>query len=115
MIPEEHPMSAKPSTEVAPESTTSAPAAASNSRKPAAGTRARPGMKAAVGTAVAAATLAAVTVFSGGAAVANTESTASRIAGVQQDLARAVALQQVTSEQAAAFEKQMVRRIQSQA
>jgi copper(I)-binding protein len=115
MSPEDHTTSVQPSTEAAPESTTAAPATASSSRKSAAGAKARPGMKAAVGTAVAAATLAAVTVFSGGAAVANTESTASRIAGVQQDLARAVALQQVTSEQAAAFEKQMVRRIQSQA
>ncbi|WP_427015411.1 hypothetical protein ACQCSX_11265 [Pseudarthrobacter sp. P1] len=38
---------------------------------------------------------------------------ASRIAGVQADLARAVALKQVTKDQAALFERRLVGRIQS--
>ncbi|WP_269938479.1 hypothetical protein [Arthrobacter sp. HY1533] len=39
-------------------------------------------------------------------------STEQRIAGVHEDMARAVALQQVTAEQAAFLERQLVRRIQ---
>ena len=82
--------------------------------------KSRPGMKAAVGTAMAAATLAAVTVLSGtvvsqepDAILASpVNSASSRIAGVQADMARAVALQQVTPEQAAFLEKQLVRRIE---
>ncbi|WP_104086490.1 hypothetical protein [Arthrobacter sp. GMC3] len=83
----------------------------------------RPGVKTAVGTAVATAALVAATVLSGPvfssdpasilASPANSAS--SRIAGVQEDMARAVALRQVTPEQAAFLEAQLVRRIQSEA
>ncbi|GAA4658499.1 hypothetical protein [Arthrobacter cryoconiti] len=102
-------------------STTTARGAADAQNNAVALTRSKPGVKTAVGTAVAAATLAAVAVLSGPiysadavsilAAPAN--SVQSRIAGVQQDMARAVALQQVTPEQAAFLEGQLVRRIQS--
>ncbi len=104
-----------------------APAAAAVTATPAetnaATARVRPGMKAAVGTAVAAATLAAVTVLSGPAISQEpasilsspVNSASSRIAGVQADMARAVALRQVTAEQAAFLEKQLVRRIQASA
>ncbi|WP_150117184.1 hypothetical protein [Arthrobacter sp. ERGS1:01] len=89
--------------------------------EPATPAKAKPGVKAAVGSAVAAATLAAVTVLSGPvfssdpAAIlaAPVNSASSRIAGVKEDMARAVALQQVTAEQAAFLENQLVRRIQS--
>lgn len=81
--------------------------------------------KASVGTAVAAATLAAVAVLSGPGLAGGTStvmdpasiiasppnSQSSRIAGVHEDLARAVALQQVTPEQASFLENQLVRRI----
>lgn len=87
--------------------------------------RHKPGRKT-VGTAVAAVTLAAVTVLSGpalaGGSSSNFEpgsiiasppnSASSRIAGVQEDMARAVELQQVTAEQAAFLESQLVKRIQ---
>ncbi|WP_245933419.1 hypothetical protein [Arthrobacter livingstonensis] len=83
--------------------------------------KARPGVKAAVGTAMAAATLAAVAVLSGpvfstdpAAILASpVNSVPSRIAGVQADMARAVVLRQVTAEQAAFLEKQLIRRIQA--
>jgi hypothetical protein len=83
--------------------------------------RPRPGVKATVGTAMAAATLAAVTVLAApvisqdpAAILASpVNSASSRIAGVHEDIARAVALNQVTPEQAAFLEKQLVRRIQA--
>ncbi|MCU6482225.1 hypothetical protein QO003_002018 [Arthrobacter silviterrae] len=98
-------------------------AAASTAPAPATAPRVRPGMKAAVGTAVAAATLAAVTALSGPvyssdpASILSSpaNSASSRIAGVHADMARAVALQQVTPEQAAFLEQQLVRRIQADA
>lgn len=79
-----------------------------------------------VGSAAAAVTLAAVTVLSAsglmGAPAAGLDSasivgsppnsTSSRIAGVQDDVARAVQLQQITPAQAAFLEQQLVRRIQ---
>ncbi|MHA7268172.1 hypothetical protein [Arthrobacter sp. HLT1-20] len=91
--------------------------------------KAKPAKKtvgAAVGTAVAAATLAAVTVLSGpslsgapasglnSASIVSSppNSASSRIAGVQQDVARAVQLGQITAEQAAFLENQIVKRIQ---
>ncbi|MFQ4148270.1 hypothetical protein AAGW05_06185 [Arthrobacter sp. LAPM80] len=84
--------------------------------------------KKSVGTAVAAVTLAAVTVLSGPGLVAGsassldaagiirtpTNSAATRIAGVHEDLVRAVELQQVTPEQAAFLERQLVKRIQGE-
>jgi len=83
--------------------------------------RPRPGVKATVGTAVATAALVAATVLSGpvfssdpaSILASPTNSASSRIAGVQEDMARAVALRQVTPEQAAFLEGQLVRRIQS--
>lgn len=80
-----------------------------------------------VGTAVAAVTLAAVTVLSGPGVVGGSASSlaagsiigspansvSSRISGVHEDMARAVQLQQITPEQAAFLENQLVRRIQS--
>ena len=108
-----------------PESSTPARAAAAEvpppAAKDAAATKPRPGMKAVVGSAVAAATLAAVTVLSGPAfsqdpasiLATPVNSASSRIAGVQQDMARAVALHQVTAEQALFLENQLVRRIQA--
>ena len=83
----------------------------------------------AVGTAVAVATLAAVTALSGpglvGGSAASLDpgsiissppnSASSRIAGVHSDMLRAVALQQVTPEQAAFLENQLVKRIQGNA
>lgn len=85
--------------------------------------KARPGVKAAVTTAVATAALVAAAVLAGPVVspdpvsilASPTNSASSRIAGVQQDMARAVALQQVTPEQAAFLEGQLVKRIQSQA
>lgn len=79
----------------------------------------RSGIKTSVTTAVAAAALVAATVFSGPSFVSQADSilsspansSASRIAGVQQDMARAVALQQLTSEQAAFLEKQLIKGI----
>ena len=82
-----------------------------------------------VGTAVSAVTLAAVTVLSGsglmggsalgvdpaGVVGAPPNSVTSRIAGVHDDLARAVELQQVTPEQASFVERQLIRRIQNSA
>ncbi len=79
-----------------------------------------------VGSAAAAVTLAAVTVLSAsgfmGASATGLESASivgsppnsasARIAGVQEDMARAVQLQQITPEQAAFLEQQLVRRIQ---
>lgn len=79
-----------------------------------------------VGSAAAAVTLAAVTVLSAsgfmGASAAGLDSASivasppnsasSRIAGVQEDMARAVQLQQITPQQAAFLEQQLVRRIQ---
>ncbi|MHA7306201.1 hypothetical protein ACX80E_13300 [Arthrobacter sp. TMN-49] len=76
---------------------------------------------------MAAATLAAVTVLSGpalaGAAASGANSgsiissppnsASSRIAGVHEDMVRAVKLGQITSEQAAFLEKQLVKRIQA--
>ncbi|MBP2413194.1 hypothetical protein JOF48_001993 [Arthrobacter stackebrandtii] len=84
----------------------------------------RSGRKA-VGTAVAAVTLAAVTVLGASGMTGGTgldaasiitsppNSASSRIAGVQEDMARAVQLQQITPEQAAFLERQLVRRIQN--
>lgn len=77
------------------------------------------GMRTTVTTAVAAAALVAVTVFSGPTPLSQADSiltspvnsSASRIAGVQEDLDRAVALQQLTREQADFFEKQLVGKI----
>ncbi|WP_051389232.1 hypothetical protein [Arthrobacter sp. 35W] len=68
------------------------------------------------GTAVAPAGASTAT-LAGGPAVstAYAPSIAERIAGVQEDLARAVSLRQVTAEQAALFEAQLVRRITSEA
>lgn len=102
------------------ESTTTTPADSSGASKSMAGPKAKPGMKVAVGTAVAAATLAAVTVLSGPAAAfaapTSAENAASaRIAGVQEDMARAVALRQITPEQAAFVENQLVKRISTTA
>ncbi|WP_218711347.1 hypothetical protein [Arthrobacter sp. BF1] len=79
-----------------------------------------------VGSAVAAVTLAAVTVLSGPALVGGSSSSfepgsiigsppnsaPTRIAGVQEDMARAVELHQITAEQAAFLESQLVKRIQ---
>lgn len=79
-----------------------------------------------VGTAVTALTLAAVTVLSGSGLIGGSalalesasiigsppNSVSSRIAGVHEDMARAVELQQVTQEQASFLEKQLIRRIQ---
>lgn len=95
---------------------------------PAASTRLKAGKKT-VGTAMAAVTLAAVTVLGGPVLVDGTASSldpgsiigsppnsvTSRIAGVHEDMARAVQLQQITSEQAAFLENQLVKRIQSEA
>ena len=82
-----------------------------------------------VGSAVAAVTLAAVTVLSGHALVGGSSasiepgsiigsppnSASTRIAGVQEDMARAVELHQITAEQAAFLESQLVKRIQREA
>jgi hypothetical protein len=68
------------------------------------------------GTAMAAAALAAVTAFAPAAAAPSSVSataSGSRIDGIHADLARAVALGQVSEEQAGRFEEQLVRRIQS--
>lgn len=81
-----------------------------------------------VGTAVAAVTLAAVTVLSGPTLVGGSASSldpgsiigsppnsaSSRIAGVHDDMARAVALEQITPEQATFLENQLVKRIQTE-
>ncbi|MBW4094024.1 MAG: hypothetical protein HIU81_00740 [Acidobacteria bacterium] len=67
---------------------------------------------AAAGTLVAAATLAAITAFAPASSIPTQSVTASsRMSGVHQDLARAVALNQVTAEQAKRFEEQLTRRI----
>ncbi len=80
-----------------------------------------------VGTAMAVATLAAVTALSGpglvGGSAASLDpgsiissppnSASSRIAGVHDDMLRAVALRQITPEQAAFLENQLVKRIQN--
>ena len=80
-----------------------------------------------VGTAVAAVTLAAMTALGGptlvGGSAASLDpgsiigsppnSASSRIAGVDDDMARAVALEQITPEQAAFLKNQLVRRIQT--
>ncbi|WP_394939764.1 hypothetical protein [Psychromicrobium sp. YIM B11713] len=63
------------------------------------------GAKAAAGTMIAAATVAAMTAF------APTPSPTTRIAGVHQDLARAIALRQLTPEQAKRFEERILRQI----
>ncbi len=82
-----------------------------------------------VGSAVSAVTLAAVTVLSGSGLMGGSplgtnsagvvgsppNSVTSRIAGVHNDLARAVELQQVTPEQANFVEQQLIRRIQKTA
>jgi hypothetical protein len=79
-----------------------------------------------VGTTMAAVTLAAAAVLAGpglaGASASTLDpasiigsppnSASTRIAGVQEDLARAVALHQVTAEQAAFLQRQLVKRIQ---
>ncbi|ALV46435.1 hypothetical protein MB46_14020 [Arthrobacter alpinus] len=79
-----------------------------------------------VGTTMAAVTLAAAAVLAGpgiaGASASSLDpdsiigsppnSVSSRIAGVQEDLDRAVALHQVTAEQAAFLQRQLVKRIQ---
>ncbi|MFI5085885.1 MAG: hypothetical protein ACHP7K_08150 [Actinomycetales bacterium] len=67
---------------------------------------------AAAGTFVAAATLAAVTAFAPAASAPSSSVAANeRIQGVHEDLNRAVALHQVTAEQARQFEAQLARRI----
>ena len=80
-----------------------------------------------VGTTMAAVTLAGAAVLAGpglaGASASGADpasiigsppnSASSRIAGVQEDLARAVALHQVTAEQAAFLQRQLVKRIQA--
>ncbi len=72
------------------------------------------GAKIAAGTMLAAATLAASSAFSGvGASTPSPTAASSRIDGVHADLVRAVALRQVTQEQAGRFEQQLIRRIQS--
>lgn len=95
---------------------------------PPASTRHKAGKKT-VGTAMAAVTLAAVTVLGGPVLVGGTasgldpasiigsppNSVSSRIAGVHEDMARAVQLQQITAEQAAFLENQLVKRIQNKA
>ena len=82
-----------------------------------------------LGTTMAAVTLAAVTVLGGPALMGGSaasldsgsiigsppNSASSRIAGVQNDMARAVALQQITPEQAAFLENQLVKRIRNDA
>ena len=96
--------------------------------QPVPSTRKRVG-KRTVGTAMAAVTLAAAAVLAGpglaGASASTLEpgsiigsppnSASSRIAGVQEDLARAVALHQVTAEQAEFLQRQLVKRIQAEA
>ncbi|MDQ6753290.1 MAG: hypothetical protein M3017_07790 [Actinomycetota bacterium] len=74
----------------------------------------------AAGTVMAAATLAAVTAFSSAASAppasaTSASETPSRIMGVHADMERAVALRQVTPEQASRFEQQLIRRIQADA
>ena len=75
----------------------------------------------AAGTVMAAATLAAVTAFTSAptaapaSASSSTSQAPSRIQGVHADMQRAVALRQVTPEQAQRFERQLVRRIQGDA
>lgn len=98
------------------DSTTTTPATAATASHAVAGPKAKPGMKATVGTAVAAATLAAVTVLSGPVAAyaapkSSDNNISARVAGVQEDMARAVALRQITPEQAAFVENQLVKRI----
>ncbi|NYE95415.1 hypothetical protein FHU41_001665 [Psychromicrobium silvestre] len=67
------------------------------------------GAKAAAGTMLAAATVAAMTAF---APVPTAPvSTTARVAGVHQDLARAIALRQVTPEQASKFEQRLFKRL----
>ncbi len=74
------------------------------------------GAKIAAGTMIAAATLAASTAFSAAGSTPSPNAAASsRIDGVHADLARAVALRQVTEEQAGRFEQQLIRRIQTDA
>ncbi|MHA7175336.1 hypothetical protein ACX80D_01640 [Arthrobacter sp. Sr24] len=82
-----------------------------------------------VGSAVVAVTLAAVTVLTGPAVVGGPSSSfepgsiigsplnsaSTRIAGIQEDMARAVDLHQITAEQAAFLENQLVKRIQRDA
>lgn len=74
--------------------------------------------KTAAGTAMAAAALAAVTAFAPASSAPpssspSAASSGTRIDGIHSDLARAVALGQVSQEQAGRFEEQLVRRIQS--
>lgn len=64
--------------------------------------------KAAAGTMLAAAAVAAMTAFAPIPAQANTST---RVAGVQQDLARAVAFGQVTPEQAKRFQDRISKQI----
>lgn len=64
--------------------------------------------KATAGSMLAVATVAAMTAFAPIPAQANTNT---RVAGVQQDLARAVALGQVTPEQAKRFQDRISRQI----
>ncbi|MDJ0316953.1 hypothetical protein [Arthrobacter antibioticus] len=82
-----------------------------------------------VGTAIAAVTLVAATVLGGPGLIGGTaagldpasiigsptNSVSSRLAGVHEDMARAVQLKQVTPEQASFLENQLVKRIQNQA
>jgi hypothetical protein len=78
--------------------------------------------KVTAGTMMAAATLAAVTAFSSSPTAPPTTASSSsasqapaRIQGVHADMERAVALRQVTPEQAQRFEQQLIRRIQADA
>lgn len=119
-------MTSKDRTASAPDNEPLPPVAARNVGS----AKARPAKKtvgAAVGTAVAAATLAAVTVLSGpalaGASASGLNSgsiissppnsASSRIAGVHEDMARAVKLGQITPEQASFLENQLVKRIKT--
>ncbi|MBQ1444721.1 MAG: hypothetical protein L0G87_11650 [Renibacterium salmoninarum] len=65
--------------------------------------------KAAAGTMLAAATVAAMTAFA--PIPQSAPSTVTRVAGVQSDLARAVALGQVTPEQAKRFQDRLTKQI----
>ncbi|AJT41842.1 hypothetical protein [Psychromicrobium lacuslunae] len=68
------------------------------------------GAKAAAGTVLAAATVAAMTAFAPVPSSTASSSTA-RLAGVHQDLTRAIELRQLTPEQAEKFEKRLLKQI----
>lgn len=68
------------------------------------------GAKAAAGTVLAAATVAAMTAFAP-IPTSTTPSSTARLAGVHQDLTRAIELRQLTPEQAKKFEQRLLRQI----